>query len=48
MLRSSGASPIQTDKYLFHNQLDIVLINYTIDIAMPIDENLKDQKLEKN
>ena len=36
--------PIQTDKHLLHNRLDIVLI---IDIAVPRDENIQDKELEK-
>ena len=46
--------PIQTDKNLLHNRPDIMqLINYKkqtgliIDIAVPRDENIQDQKLEK-
>ena len=45
--------PIQTDKHLRRNRLDIVLIKYNeqtglvIDIAMPRDENILDKKIEK-
>ena len=45
--------PIHTDKRLFHNQPDIILINYKeqtgviIDIAVPKDENIQDKELEK-
>ena len=43
----------QTDKHLFHNRPDIVLINYKeqtgliIDIAVPRNEDIQDKKLEK-
>ena len=45
--------PIQVDKNLHHNQLEIVLINYKeqtsllIDITVLKDENIQDKKLEK-
>ena len=47
------AFPIQTDKHLLHNRPDILLINYKeqtsliIDIAMPRNENIQNNKLKK-